>query len=134
MNAAGDFNPDQLIVGNLNRGEWYRIDQSIQFVDSPGGGDDLVSFSVFNSSGMQLGSTLTTSWDSGYLQSGFGPLLPTNQLNFRTSVGADGLVAFVDDVSYSVGAVPEPATWALMIGGFGLVGAAARRRKAIVFA
>jgi hypothetical protein len=29
-------------------------------------------------------------------------------------------------------AVPEPATWAMMIGGFGMVGAAMRRRKAQV--
>lgn len=28
----------------------------------------------------------------------------------------------------AVGAIPEPATWAMMIGGFGLVGAVARRR------
>jgi PEP-CTERM motif len=32
----------------------------------------------------------------------------------------------------SLAAVPEPASWALMIGGFGLVGFAMRRRKANV--
>lgn len=32
------------------------------------------------------------------------------------------------------GAVPEPATWALMISGFGLVGFAARRRRAAIAA
>jgi hypothetical protein len=31
-----------------------------------------------------------------------------------------------------VGAVPEPATWAMMIGGFGTVGTALRRRKALM--
>jgi hypothetical protein len=35
-------------------------------------------------------------------------------------------------VSVTNGAVPEPATWALMIGGFGMVGAAARRRRSMV--
>ncbi|TAJ74893.1 MAG: PEP-CTERM sorting domain-containing protein [Phenylobacterium sp.] len=28
-------------------------------------------------------------------------------------------------------AVPEPATWALMIGGFGMAGATLRRRRAV---
>ena len=40
--------------------------------------------------------------------------------------------AFIDDVSASVtptGAVPEPATWAMLIMGFGLVGASLRRRE-----
>ncbi len=32
------------------------------------------------------------------------------------------------------GAVPEPATWAMMVGGLGLVGAATRRRSATVVA
>jgi hypothetical protein len=31
-------------------------------------------------------------------------------------------------------AVPEPASWAMMIGGFGLLGAAARRRTTVAFA
>ncbi len=32
-------------------------------------------------------------------------------------------------VLYETGVVPEPGTWAMLIAGFGLVGAAARRRK-----
>jgi hypothetical protein len=31
----------------------------------------------------------------------------------------------------TIGAVPEPASWAMLIAGFGLVGAAARRRRAL---
>jgi hypothetical protein len=38
----------------------------------------------------------------------------------------------LDDVSLT--AVPEPASWALMIGGFGLAGATLRRRKALAAA
>jgi len=37
-------------------------------------------------------------------------------------------VAFEFD-NFAAAAVPEPAAWAKMIGGFGLVGAAARRRR-----
>jgi hypothetical protein len=33
------------------------------------------------------------------------------------------------EIDTVAGAVPEPATWAMMIGGFGLLGAAARRRS-----
>ena len=36
---------------------------------------------------------------------------------------------FVSEISFFGTAVPEPATWAMMIGGFGLVGATMRRRR-----
>ncbi len=39
----------------------------------------------------------------------------------------------IDNISIS-GGVPEPTTWALMVGGFGLAGAALRRRRATVAA
>ncbi|MGZ6020926.1 MAG: PEPxxWA-CTERM sorting domain-containing protein, partial [Phenylobacterium sp.] len=52
-------------------------------------------------------------------------------------------VTFVGESAHSVldnisvnggGAVPEPASWALMIGGFGLAGAALRRRRQVALA
>ncbi len=39
-----------------------------------------------------------------------------------------GSGAVLDAVSISSGAVPEPASWAMMVGGFGLVGAGMRAR------
>ena len=41
---------------------------------------------------------------------------------------------FNGSITYSIGAVPEPASWALLIAGFGLTGAVARRRRAAVAA
>ncbi len=38
------------------------------------------------------------------------------------------------DTKANAPGVPEPATWALMIGGFGLAGAALRRRRSVVSA
>lgn len=35
----------------------------------------------------------------------------------------------IDNVSFAGGTVPEPASWAMLIAGFGLVGATARRRR-----
>jgi hypothetical protein len=41
----------------------------------------------------------------------------------------------LDDLSFKgAGAVPEPATWALMIGGFGMAGANLRRRRSVAAA
>ena len=50
----------------------------------------------------------------------------------QTTGGANGLVRLTFGAAPPAGAVPEPATWAMMIGGFGLAGGAlrsARRRK-----
>jgi len=47
--------------------------------------------------------------------------------------GADNVGPIIDNVQLDVTpGVPEPATWAMMIGGFALAGAAMRRRKATV--
>ena len=51
--------------------------------------------------------------------------LTTGQATLLGTIGAGNLV------DITAGAVPEPGTWALMIGGFGLVGSAMRRRSAL---
>jgi hypothetical protein len=52
----------------------------------------------------------------------------TTTLSFTSSIGG-AYGAALDAVSVS-DAVPEPATWALMILGFGAIGGAMRRRTA----
>ncbi len=42
--------------------------------------------------------------------------------------GINGQFLFLDDVSL-INVIPEPESWAMIIAGFGLVGAAARRRR-----
>ena len=54
-----------------------------------------------------------------------------------TGLATSDATAFIDNVALNVtpsAAVPEPASWAMLIAGFGLVGAAARRRRATVAA
>lgn len=46
-------------------------------------------------------------------------------------VGFGGTLDYVGDTPQELAGVPEPASWAMMIAGFGLAGAAARRRSKI---
>lgn len=65
------------------------------------------------------------------ISSGF--VAGTNTLDFRISDFGAPTAFRVDDLRGTADAanvVPEPATWAMMIGGFGMLGAAARRRTA----
>lgn len=54
------------------------------------------------------------------------PILKVGSFNLADPTGA---LSYQLTIS-QVGAVPEPATWAMMISGFGMLGAAARRRGA----
>ena len=53
---------------------------------------------------------------------------PSTTISFANLTGGQNEGVFLDAVSLA--AVPEPATWALMILGFGAIGGALRRRRA----
>lgn len=52
-----------------------------------------------------------------------------DRLNVYNNHGGGNMT--IDNINASFGAVPEPASWALMIGGFGLAGGMLRRRRAV---
>ena len=62
-----------------------------------------------------------------------GPLA-TNVIALRWDFNGDLTFGYAGYREFDVFAVPEPATWGLMIAGFGMVGFAARRRRATVAA
>ncbi|PZU07588.1 MAG: hypothetical protein DI605_15360 [Sphingomonas sp.] len=69
-------------------------------------------------------ATVNVGAAAGYYASGYAGAVDQVTIN-----GVRGYYVF-DNVTYSAGpsAVPEPATWAMFIGGFGLVGGTMRRR------
>lgn len=61
----------------------------------------------------------------------FGKSITSITYNASSSYGGD--IIAIDDVRFgNGGGVPEPATWAMMILGFGAAGSMIRRRKAVV--
>ena len=57
---------------------------------------------------------------------GLGQVIAANPLDAGNSLT---VTSTFDNLSFSVSSVPEPATWALFIGGFGLVGWSLRRQQ-----
>jgi hypothetical protein len=92
-------------------------------------GPELVDFNAYLGGVLQHSVSLSAT-DSGptfYV-------LDWANIDTVTFQGEDGHAA-IDDISVNAqGGVPEPAAWALMIGGFGLTGAALRRRRQVAVA
>lgn len=124
---SGDH-PERAFVGF----DWYGGDFSA--LGSLAGADPNATFAYSLYSLEETGRLITTTvLRSG---NGFSGFLNASLAAGRYSVGfeatspldPDWTIRFVTPVAGAAPAVPEPATWALTIAGFGLVGGAMRRR------
>lgn len=108
-------------------------------VDSIGGyitGNEVVTLSAYN--GATLLGTISTSGPN-YVSSGGTPneflqlLFPTITSAVFSGAAGIGNTYTLDDLTVggtiTVNGVPEPATWAMMLIGFGAIGASMRRRR-----
>jgi hypothetical protein len=90
---------------------------------------NLLTFSsiLFNGTPLDITSTPTSSGASIAV-----PItIFANQLNTIQFVGSvTGSAGFSGTAQFVAAAVPEPATWAMMVVGFGVIGAACRRSRA----
>ena len=61
---------------------------------------------------------------------GTGPFVPCDGINICSFInGLTDQDTSVEGLKVTRGAVPEPASWAMMLGGFGLIGGALRRKS-----
>ncbi len=132
--------------GRLAAGDTFEFRLDV-FATSSVAGNQIFSDRTRNPGNLQL--AWSAPWTGGaftFQQSFFGPILngsiPTGNYTFigfedvlgRRSDGRNPQDFDYNDYrfAFSVNVIPEPATWAMLITGFGLVGFAMRRRKSAI--
>jgi len=113
----------------------------VQFHEAPGSSFNIGSFDIDASAPLKMISQLGAVQDIFVdAISGFQPVaglpIDSSVFNYASVLrSTDGSAFSIDNIgigAFSVGGVPEPATWAMMILGFGIAGTALRyqRRRA----
>jgi hypothetical protein len=153
LNGLSHTYPDDLVFALLNED----LGLGLVFMSGVGGSTDISNVNLTFADG---NPSLPESFVGGQIVSGayqvsnFGGYQFTFYNNVSSFAGFDGLAAngtwtlYVDDVFPADGGnaaggwsisfngtaspAPEPASWAMMIGGFGMIGATMRRRKTSV--
>lgn len=91
------------------------------------------TLTIFDSSGQTLLSKVIVNTAGAYTLPGvythYSVWSATGIGGFSMSGFAEGNISIDNVLASTGGAVPEPASWAMMIGGFGFAGAALRRRR-----
>lgn len=136
-----DFHDNTFLVNGISVGDWS--DVTTYFTDSTGTslfstgtgfGDDILSTGFFVLSDIGKLSSLFSSMSGGSLAYTLNDVDPTDNFYDFTQGVDGGLInvgtgPVVTPPSPPSGAVPEPATWAMMLVGFGALGVAMRKQR-----
>jgi hypothetical protein len=110
------------VGGNFSLGDISYEISGLDFDDKPGTPNLIENFAasqIFNGNLKPIDGSRATILPSGTFRMSFANTIGGNSGFARITFGAPPIT----------GAVPEPATWAMMIAGFGLVGGAMRRQR-----
>lgn len=116
-----------LCAGECEAGDYPGDDLSLSFTLAAGSTFTLASWLYADDVSVGTVNFFNTAKVSGVSVSNGGTLTSASGALQALPGGGYGYPAAVES------AVPEPATWALMIGGFGMIGGAMRRRTAVAF-
>jgi PEP-CTERM motif len=135
--APGDFdeNDNSFLVNGVDLGSWGAVftdwtdnTGATSFGTNTGFGNEILSTGFFTLSNAGGLSSLFTSLGSGSITYEVLDADPFDNF-YDFTQGVDGGLINVGTGPVVVPAIPEPATWLMMITGFGLVGSALRRRR-----
>lgn len=134
INGAGDLDLLTGVDGRIvTLGTLTQSTSNFIFVEAGFAAPGTLLLQAFDLSNMLIGSQVNTAANGPNGRSVF--FISTPGIAFFSLTGSDTFgVAQISINPASLGGVPEPTSWAMLIAGFGLVGATLRRRRSVAVA
>lgn len=137
--AAGDFdfNDNTFFVNGVSFGNWSSVATTrtndtgtVQISSGTGFGNSILSTGFFTLSDAGSLSNLFASLGGGSLAFTLFDVDPNDNF-YDFTLGVDGSLIDIGQGPIVTPGIPEPATWAMMVLGFGAIGTAIRRRRTV---